>query len=89
LHNAQHGFLPGRSVTTNWISALHDWTLAYDRSGHTNVVYADFAKAFDVFSHPKLLFKLPALGIGGLVLDSIRAFLSNRKQQIRLGKPDF
>jgi len=85
-HVVQYGFLPGHYVTTNLISALHVWTLAYDRKEHIEVVYVDFSKAFDVVSHTKFLYKRSALGIGGLVFDSkLRSFLSDRHQQVSLG----
>jgi len=85
LNNAQHGFLSKHSVTTNLLSSLHDWTQAYDSKKCTNVVFVDFAKAFDAVSHPKILFKLSTLGINSSLFLSMKSFLSNRKQRVRIG----
>jgi len=50
----------------------------------TDCVYVDFKRAFDVISHQKLLTKLIAYGIDGLLLDWIRSFMSNRLQFVNL-----
>ena len=48
---AQHGFISGRSTCTNLLECFNDWTVALqDRKG-VNIVYIDFAKAFDSVSH--------------------------------------
>ena len=51
-----------------------------------NIVFLDFAKAFDKVSHRRLLYKLEAYGICGNVLKWISAFLSNRVQRVVLGE---
>ena len=50
----QHGFLPGRTTTTQLLQALNEWTTSYENKETTHVVYTDFAKAFDKVSHAKL-----------------------------------
>jgi len=47
-------------------------------------LYTDFAKAFDVVSVPKLLYKLENYGIQGLLLACIKSFLINRFQCVRV-----
>ena len=50
----------------------------------TDIIYFDFKKAFDSVSHPKLLTKLEAYGISGLLLAWINNFLQNRSQFVVL-----
>ena len=50
-----------------------------------DVVYTDFAKAFDKVSHSKLLFKLKFYGFSERMVNWINAFLSGRKQKVVLG----
>ena len=50
-----------------------------------DVIYLDFAKAFDKVSHRLLAHKLSAYGIKGKLLRWVVAFLSDRKQRVILG----
>ena len=78
----QHGFMQGRSCSSNLLSVLDKWTNAIDQGLPVDVVYLDLAKAFDKVSHPKLILKLKAYGIDGNLLNWIKEFLSNRKQRV-------
>jgi hypothetical protein len=49
------------------------------------VLYFDFAKAFDVVSIPKLMYKLGKMGICGRLYSCIKSFLSNRSQRVVVG----
>jgi len=48
-------------------------------------IYIDYAKAFDVVSHPKLFHNLSAYGTGGNLLTWIRQLLTGRTQNTRVG----
>jgi hypothetical protein len=85
ISKQQHGFLQGRSTTSNLLEALNDWTLAVNDRKAVGVTYIDFAKAFDTVCHSKLLNKLTAYGISGQLLQFIESFLSDRSQQTRVG----
>ena len=50
-----------------------------------NVIYLDYAKAFDSVVHNKLLMKLQCYGISDQLLHWITSFLLNRKQYVRIG----
>ena len=50
-----------------------------------DVIYLDFAKAFDKVSHRLLLYKLAKYGIQGRLLAWIGDFLSMRRQRVVLG----
>ena len=47
IHNSHHGFLRGRSCTTQLllVHVHHDWSNALDINGQVDVVFIDFAKA--------------------------------------------
>ena len=55
-----------------------------DEAIPVDIVYIDFAKAFDKVSHNKLIPKLGKAGIHGPLLKWITAFLSNRKFRVKL-----
>jgi hypothetical protein len=50
-----------------------------------DVVFIDFAKAFDTVPHKRLMHKLAAYGIKGSLLDWVCSFLNNRLQKVVLG----
>ena len=56
----------------------------FDHGLQTDIVYLDFAKAFDTVPHQRLLIKLRNCGIRGKALNWIRSFLSNRRQRVVL-----
>ena len=53
----------------------------------TVIVLLDFSKAFDsiYIDHRKLLVKLQALGLSLSALEWFRSYLTDRKQQVRIG----
>jgi hypothetical protein len=81
---SQHGFMKGRSTFTNLITCLNDWVGAIDEGDCVDVLYIDIAKAFDTVSHPKLISKLSRYGVAGKCLDWIKAFLSGRRQCVKV-----
>ena len=85
ISKQQHGFLSRRSTATNLIESLNDWTVKMENRQGQSVAYIDFAKAFDSVSHPKLLTKLGAYGIGGVLLNWISDFLTGRSHVTRVG----
>lgn len=81
----QHGFIPGRSVVTNLLTCLNDWTNSVDRKIPVDVIYLDFSRAFDRVPKRRLLYKLEHAGIRGDLLEWIDSFLSNRSFVVRAG----
>jgi Reverse transcriptase (RNA-dependent DNA polymerase)/Endonuclease-reverse transcriptase len=86
IKDSQHGFMPGRSCTTNLTIFLETLTKAIDSGKAADVFYLDFAKAFDKVPHKRLLIKVQAKGISGKILDWLRAWLSNRTQHVSVGE---
>jgi len=63
---------------------MNDWTINVNNKHYTRVAYIDFSHAFDSVCHSKLLYKLKALGINGLLLGTIKSFLHNRSQRVMI-----
>nr|CDJ90481.1 RNA-directed DNA polymerase (reverse transcriptase) domain containing protein [Haemonchus contortus] len=82
----QHGFTPGLSVETNMIECLDDWTEALDDKLSCDVIYFDFAKAFDRVSHRKLIVKLKTLKFHPIITNWISEYLSDRTFQVKIGQ---
>ena len=82
LTDAQHGFLPKKSRTSQMLKVMEDWSAEVESGGPVDVAYLDFAKAFDSVPHWRLLEKLHAYGIRGKLLDWISAFLIDRRQRV-------
>ena len=66
------------------LDCLNDWTLSIRNRHGADIIYFDFAKAFDSVSHTKLVHKLEAYGITGRLLKLLSDFLSNRFQRVVL-----
>ena len=82
LYTKQHAFVGQRSTTTQLLESLEVWTNLLENEDTVDVIYLDFAKAFDSVPHVRLLKKCKALGIDGQVLSWIKAFLRDRKQRV-------
>ena len=81
----QHGFLESKSCTTNLISLVEDVAFSLHNRIGTDIMYFDFAKAFDAVNHDLLLRKLKyKFKIDGRMLKFLCNYLSNRKQRVVL-----
>ena len=80
--NKQFGFLDRRSTVLQLLVVLDKWTRIIDEGGNIDCIYSDFKKAFDKVPHQRLLKKVESYGIKGEILGWIRAFLSDRTQQV-------
>ena len=81
LNDSQHGFRSGRSTLSQLLSHFDKILKGLERGDDVNVVYLDFAKAFDKVDHGVVLKKLKSLGIGGKLGRWIHCFLTGRTQQ--------
>ena len=78
----QHGFRKGLSCLTQLL--LHIDTVLKNllENKDTDVIYLDYAKAFDKVDHEILLKKLHAYGVRGKLLTWLHCYLSNRQQTV-------
>ena len=83
--NQQHGFVKKKACITNFLKSLELTTKAISQKESMDVLYLDFAKAFDKVPHQRLIHKLAQYGIQNKMLNWIKAFLSNRRQRVVLG----
>ena len=84
LTNLQHGFVPGKSCQPNLLLMLNFLNESIENATDADLVYLDFAKAFDLVPHNRLICKLHNYGISGHLLLWIRNFLSHRRQNVRV-----
>jgi len=82
LYMAYHGFRMGGSCLSNLLHFLDVVTGSLDKINCIDVVYLDFAKAFDKVPHERLLDKVNKHGIDGKVWSWIKEWLHNRKQRV-------
>jgi len=71
---------------TNLLEAFENWTELLDEGHGIDIIYFDYRKAFDTVPHKRLLSKVQQAGIGGKVLNWIKAFLSDRKMRVVVNK---
>ena len=76
----QHGFRQNRSCLSQLLEHYQN-ILSILQDGHSaDVVYLDFAKAFDKVDYGIVLNKMHKFGLGGVLLSWIEEFLVGRSQ---------
>ena len=68
LYSYQHRFQKGKSCVTQLLEVFNEIGCALDRGFESDIIYLDFAKAFDSVCPAKLVSKLKAFGIGDPLL---------------------
>ena len=86
LRDSQHGFMQGRSCTTNLIVFMDKLTEIVDRGKAADIFYLDFSKAFDKVPTRRLLLKMRLKGIQGKIHKWIEQWLTNRTQAVKIGE---
>ena len=82
LHTSQHGFLPGKSCTTQLLSTFDDIGMKLDRGEEIDILYTNMSKAFDRVDNNSLLAKLKYIGLPPLFLKWMSSYILNRQQQV-------
>ena len=78
----QHGFSKHRSCLTQLLVHIDIILKNLQNDIDTDVIYLDYAKAFDKVDHQILLKKLYAYGVRGKLLMWLNSYLSNRQQVV-------
>ena len=78
----QHGFRGGHSCLSQLLSHYDHITKSLEEGYNVDVIYLDFAKAFDKLDFNITLQKLYDIGLNGNMLSWITSFLTNRKQSV-------
>ena len=80
FNDGQHGFRKNRSCLSQLLEHQQHILDVLENGNVADVVYLDFAKAFDKVDHGILLNKMRTLGFGGKLLAWVAKFLMRRKQ---------
>ena len=79
--NNQFGFVKGRSTALQLLCVVDEWTSLLESGAQVDVIYTDFAKAFDTVPHGRLLTKLKSYNISDKLLAWIQDFLCTTQLQ--------
>lgn len=84
LINEQHGFVPGRSTTTNLLNFEEYILEALEGRYQVDVIYTDLSKAFDRVNHSVLISRMHSIGVYGSMLMWLQDYLSGRTQIVKV-----
>ena len=82
ISSNQHGFMKNRSCQTNLLTFYEEVSCHLDKGRPVDVVYLDFAKAFDTVPHKRLLYKIRSVGMDHRVSTWIENWLQGRVQRV-------
>ena len=82
MNENQHGFRSGRSCLSQLLAHYEKILNILESGKVADVVYLDFAKAFDKVDHGILMHKMKHYNVTGKVAIWIQNFLSERKQRV-------
>lgn len=88
LSNAQHGFRPRRSVTTNLLNLSIDVYKALQRGNQIDIFYGDFKDAFNAVCHRILVSKMNSFGLGSKTIKWLYEFIAGRMSFVKIGKAE-
>ena len=78
----QHLFMQNRSCVSQLLSVLHSIGRNLDNNIQTDIMYLDFAKAFESVDHAILLEKLERYGVVGHLHNWFKNYLQDRQQGV-------
>ena len=84
FNEGQHGFRKGRSCLSQLLTHYEHVLDHLDQDENVDVVYLDFAKAFDKVDHGILLHKIKSIGVTGKIGKWLHSFLTERDQKVAI-----
>ena len=84
IYENQHGFMPGKSCTTQLVQVLDSIGKQLDRGRQSDIIYLDMSKAFDTVRHTVLLQKLEEFKITGSLHSWFSSYLCGRRQRVTI-----
>ena len=84
LYIKQHGFRSNRSCETQLLNLVHELSEKLDAGNQVDMVFLDFAKAFDTVPHQRLISKLKHYKLHPQLIQWIEDYLANRSHQVIL-----
>lgn len=85
LDSDQHGFIAGRSTTTNLLCFTTFITDSMIARVQTDAIYTDLSAAFDKLNHDIAIAKLDRFGVCGNLLSWFGSYLTNRQLRVVIG----
>ncbi|XP_065662661.1 uncharacterized protein LOC136085296 [Hydra vulgaris] len=82
LKPQQHGFVQNKGCLTNLLETFDIITTEIEDDYPVDILFLDFAKAFDKVPHHRLIYKISNYGIKGNILNWIDFLKKNRKQRV-------
>ena len=82
LNQDQYGFRAGRSCLAQLLAHYEKIIAALEHNKNIDVIYLDFAKAYDKVDHGILIHKVREMGIMGKIGVWLHSFLTNREQSV-------
>ena len=82
LSPGQSGFHSGDSTVNQLAFLYHTVCKALDKKKDVHIVFCDISKAFDRVWHAGLIYKLQKIGVHGSLLQWLKHYLHERKQQV-------
>ena len=82
LNPLQHGFRSGHSCITQLLTVIEELAKSLDDRKQVDVLFLNFAKAFNTMPHQRLLLKLQSYGITGRTHHWLSQWLTKRTQRV-------
>lgn len=79
----QHGFVRGRSTTSNLTCITQFIATALNDCSQVDVIYTDFSRAFDRLDHGVLLRKLSSVGLTDGFVWFLKSYLTERRLKVQ------